>query len=93
MLTSYKVGSRTDLKESAQLAASRAKEFESYVSSLNLPSGKGATAVFVVAMGLIEIGEKLFTFFQKTQENARAGIAEATAPLVTWDDWDKIGAR
>ena len=93
MLNNYKVGNKADLKESAQLAASRAKEFESYVTSLNLPSGKGAAVFFVVAAGLIEIGQKLFTFFQNTQETARTKIAEATAPLVTWDDWDKIGAH
>jgi hypothetical protein len=92
MLNNYKVGNKADLKGSAQLAASRAKEFENYVSSLNLPGGKGA-AVFVVAVALIEIGEKLFTFFKNTQDNARTKIAEATAPLVTWDDWDKIGSH
>jgi hypothetical protein len=91
MLYNYKVGNRLDLKESAQLASSRSKDLENYVSSLNVPS-KGLAPIFVGMGILIEIGEKLFTFIQEKQQHDRARIADAIAVQVTWDDWDKIGA-
>jgi hypothetical protein len=91
MLSNYKAGKRMDLQESAQLATSRSKDLENYVSNLNLPS-KGFSAIFVSAGILVDIGEKLFTYIQQKRQDDRAKIADAIAVQVTWDDWDKIGA-
>jgi hypothetical protein len=89
MLNNYKVGNKVDLKESARLAASRAKEFENYVSGLNV-EGKGFPVIIAVLPVLLEIGTKLYTFIQKVREDQRAETADAIAHEVTWDDWDKI---
>jgi hypothetical protein len=90
VLNNYKAGNRVDLRQSAQLAASQAKDFENYVST-QAPQGRGISAVFVAAGILLEIGAKLFTFVQSQQIDERARNADAIAPLVTWDEWDKIG--
>jgi hypothetical protein len=87
MLSNYRVGNKVDLKEIAQLAASRAKDFEDYMSKI--PS-KGFTAVFVAMGVLIEIGDKLYTYIVKNVRDERAIIADAITRQVTWDDWDKI---
>jgi hypothetical protein len=91
MLSNYKVGRKADLKESAELAAVRAKEFQSYVVSLNLQS-KNFAAIFVATGILLDIGEKLFNFVQKFQEGERSRVADIIALQVTWDDWNKIGS-
>ena len=87
MLSNYKVGNKVDLKEIGQLAASRAKDFDDYVSGLK---SKGFTAVFVAVGVLIEIGDKLYTFIIKHVQDERVRTADAIASQVTWDDWDKI---
>jgi predicted S18 family serine protease len=90
MLSNYRVGNKVDLKETAQLAASRAKDFENYVSSLPSKGVTGFTAIFVAVGVLIEVGDKLFNFIQKHIRDDRARTADEIARQVTWDDWDKI---
>jgi hypothetical protein len=94
MLSNYRIGRKVDLKESAQLAASRAKDLDDYVS--NLPA-KGFTTVVVAVGVLIEIGDKLYNYIkknvqaeQKRVRDERSRIADAIARQTIWDDWDKI---
>jgi len=89
MLGSYALGTKADLSASAQLAYSKAADFQIYISSLDVKS-KGFTAVFVVVGVLIDIGDKLYTLVKNKQKDELAATAKQLSLEVTWDDWDKV---
>jgi hypothetical protein len=89
MLGNYALGVKTDLSASAQLAYSKATDFQAYVSTLDFKH-KGFTAVFVAAGLLIDIGDKLYSAFRKKQKEELSAMAREYSLQVTWDDWDKL---
>jgi hypothetical protein len=92
MIDNYRVGIHSDIDQSAQMAASRAKEFGDYVESLDQTKSKGFLAVFLYGPVLLEIAEKIYTFVTKEDAAHRNQIAEARLRQLAWEDWDKIGA-
>ena len=89
MLGSYALGTKADLSASAQLAYTKAEDFQKYISSLNLQS-KGFVAVFVAVGVLIDIGDKLYTVLTSKEKEERAARTKQLSLEVTWDDWDRV---
>jgi hypothetical protein len=92
MLDNYKLGNKVNPKGSAELAYSQAKDFEVYVSGLNLAETKGFVQIAMGVGVLLEIAEKLYTFIQAQMQEDRVRVAETVARQVKWDDWVRIGA-
>ena len=89
LVGNYAAGTRADLSASAQLAYSKASEFEAYISNLHF-AHKGFTAVFVAAGVLIDIGDKLYTLYTKQKKEEREARAKQLSLDLTWSDWDEI---
>jgi len=85
----YVLGTKTDLSASAQLAYSKAADFQAYISSLQFKH-KGFSAVFALVPVLIDIGDKLYTLYATKQKGEREARAKELSLEVTWDDWEKI---
>jgi hypothetical protein len=89
ILDNYVAGKKVDLSSTAKAAADSSKEFCDYVQSLNLES-RGIELVLEAAPVLIDIGEKLWTFFADRSTEERTAFANTLRPQITWMNWNRL---
>jgi hypothetical protein len=76
----------------AQSAAAKAKTFSDYVEA-NAKSARTATLIPILATVLVEVAEKLWTYFSNRAANEREALARRLAPEVTWEKWAVLAAQ
>ena len=92
MLDNYVAGQKVDLSSTAKAAAESSNKFCDYVQSLKLES-RGPELILAAAPVLIDIGEKLWTYFVTRSTEDRTAFANSLRPEITWANWDMLTNR
>jgi hypothetical protein len=87
MLDNFAADRRVDLSSTAKEAADASERFCEYVRSLSGLESRGPELILAAAPVLIDVGEKLWTFFADRSAQERETLANVLRPQITWKSW------